>query len=264
MPAFRYIAASTDQSPHQWWPWPTPPLGDLPTGPGTRRPFPMTVEQAVELWWRVTRFSCTYEETGRYYAIAPDSLCPNGTYSEWSYPLQTLSCVLPPLFVDVVNESYQLESYDWEGAFRGWDEEGSVQGTVTGYGCDGQLTNSGPTGAFGLRVQLGGDPEYEFVAPFSVDNSGQFWPTLHISVGSVVLVTAADEFNRHIETSLILPSGVFPITLGYSSLGGLDYTDVNVGPITATGFRPYDPGDGGGPIWHPTTGEQLRDPFSVQ
>lgn len=29
-------------------------------------------------------------------------------------------------------------------------------------------------------------------------------------------------------------------------------------------YWPYDPGDGGGPIWNSTSGAQIRDPFSVQ
>jgi len=46
-----------------------------------------------------------------------------------------------------------------------------------------------------------------------------------------------------------------------SAAASASFGTILVEPIE---YWPYDPGDGGGPVWDSSTGAQLRDPFSVQ
>lgn len=48
--------------------------------------------------------------------------------------------------------------------------------------------------------------------------------------------------------------------------GGTAITSISIGSIVISikEYWPYDPGDGGGPIWDSSTGDQLRSPSSVQ
>lgn len=64
-------------------------------------------------------------------------------------------------------------------------------------------------------------------------------------------------------------SGIFEGTKFSANTGdgaGSATASANLTSITLTpkSYWPYDPGDGGGPIWDASTGSQLRDPFSVQ
>jgi len=146
--------------------------------------------------------------------------------------------------------------------------------------------------------EYGGDTEVGFAqAAFNVvinqwfglegivKYDGLYYPVLEIGLGASVSVAFSDGVvSENYSANLSTSGSGTPTTIGLQIDGEsftlpvfLDESGATGGHISAsfdpadfpiiitpTSFWPYDPGDGGGPVWDSSTGAQLRNPFSVQ
>jgi hypothetical protein len=229
-------------------------------GDFTQYPFTLPALRACELWWRVKEWELSFTYS-RYIDLHIYASEPPGSYSEilpTSVVLNTKDSAFRTQKANVNNEQDLICFKDNEAATQYYEWTWTAVNSF--YIASDPPSSGDAVVAFQANFGTNWDTQQlGFHPPFVVQedpNKTELWTALYVLIA---------EFSTLQNTTLIA-DGLFD--LGQTSrtfkMGGFDgpgltttLSNVKVRPIE---YYPYDPRDGGGPIYDKLTGKQLR-PF---
>lgn len=245
------------------------------TGSGTYYPFEMPISHAVQMWWRVRHWKLSFE----YYYFRTLTTEDPGSYQETPQEAITLTTEDSPPS-DAFSAPYLFAEDEMDLACRGgfgdyetaavqlqWTKEITRNFVITTPPARSGSFQAPLVAAFSVSTQQQGfPPPFCFTASSSEFNGGRI-------AGSIVHACFELSIGGH---STLRAPGAEPTATAQLKLGFLGKTysaqmycqpDANIDEQISSvimepiEFWPYNPGDGGGPIYDKTTGSQLR-PFS--